>query len=85
MVSVDDKVTIGDFLWLDKNRNGLQDDGGVGVKNVTVTLYTANGDVVATTTSGNMGEYNFEVCPNSGEYYIVFGDVPQGLSFTGNG
>ena len=84
MVSVDDKVTIGDFLWLDKNRNGLQDDGGVGVKNVTVTLYTANGDVVATTTSGNMGEYNFEVCPNSGEYYIVFGDVPQGLSFTGN-
>ncbi|WP_350288001.1 SdrD B-like domain-containing protein, partial [uncultured Croceitalea sp.] len=29
------------------------------------------------------GYYSFEVCPNSGEYYIVFEDLPNGFEVTG--
>ncbi len=87
MVTVDDKVIIGDFVWLDENDNGLQDDGANGINGVTVTLFHCNGDEVAMTTtadngSGEAGAYNFEVCPNSGSYYVVFGDVPAELEFT---
>ncbi len=87
MVSVDEKVIIGDFVWLDENRNGLQDDGATGVNNVKVTLYQCNGEEVASTmtannSTGEPGAYSFEVCPNSGEYYVVFGDIPDGMEFT---
>ncbi|MFK7813137.1 MAG: SdrD B-like domain-containing protein, partial [Maribacter sp.] len=87
IVSVDDKVIIGDFVWLDENRNGLQDDGATGVNDVKVTLYQCNGDEVASTMTadnadGDAGAYSFEVCPNSGAYYIIFGDIPDGMEFT---
>ena len=85
-VTVDAKVMIGDFVWLDENDNGLQDDGATGINGVTVTLFHCNGDEVAMTTtadngSGEAGAYSFEVCPNSGSYYVVFGDVPTELEF----
>jgi len=87
VVNVDEKVRIGDFVWLDENRNGLQDDGAAGVNDITVTLYQCNGEEVASTktandVSGEPGAYSFEVCPNSGEYFVVFGDIPDGLEFT---
>ncbi|MFS4491700.1 SdrD B-like domain-containing protein [Maribacter sp. 2308TA10-17] len=87
MVNVDDKVIIGDYVWLDDNRNGLQDDGLTGMNDIKVTLFQCDGEEVASTmtannSEGEPGAYNFEVCPNSGEYYVVFGDIPDGLEFT---
>ncbi|TMM57124.1 hypothetical protein FEE95_11575 [Maribacter algarum] len=87
MVSVEEKVSIGDFVWLDENRNGLQDDSASGVNDVKVTLYQCNGDAISSTmtadnAAGEPGAYTFEVCPNSGEYYVVFGDIPDGMEFT---
>ncbi len=87
MVSVADKVIIGDFVWLDENQNGLQDDGATGINNVKVTLYECNGAEVASTMTadndaGEAGAYSFEVCPDSGYYYVIFDDVPELLEFT---
>jgi len=87
MVNIDEKVVIGDFVWLDENGNGLQDDGTTGVNDVKVTLYQCDGEEVTSTmtadnTDGEAGAYTFEVCPNSGEYYLVFGDIPDGMEFT---
>jgi len=82
VVNVDDKVVIGDYVWLDENRNGMQDDGATGIKGMSVTLYHCNGDIVDSTTTNDDGYYHFEVCPGTGDYNIVFGDVPEGLKFT---
>lgn len=87
LVTVENKIVIGDYVWLDKNQNGLQDDGSTGVNNITVELYQCNGDRADMTTTANdndgeAGYYQFEVCPNSGDYYIVFGAEPERFEFT---
>ncbi len=87
VVNVDRKVTIGDYVWTDENRNGVQDANETGVNGVTATLYHCDGTQVATTTTANnaageAGAYNFRVCPDSGFYYVVFSDIPDGLEFT---
>lgn len=63
--------SIGDFVWLDQNFNGLQDVGEAGIKDVKVTLFSANGNPVATTTSNAMGRYKFESVA-TGSYYLGF-------------
>lgn len=87
IVNVAEKVLIGDFVWLDENKNGLQDDGATGINDVKVTLYECNGTEVASTmtadnASGEPGAYSFEVCPDSGYYYVVFDEVSELLEFT---
>ncbi len=82
IVTVDEKVIIGDYVWLDKNRNGMQDDGATGINGVSVKLYQCNGDLVDSTETNYDGYYEFKVCPGTGDYNVVFGDVPEGLKFT---
>ena len=62
--------SIGDFVWDDnggtnnpgnnKQQNGIQDVGEPGVPNITVTLYDASGNVVATTFTNAQGKYSFD-------------------------
>ena len=44
---------VGDFVWLDRNANGLQDAGEAGVPGVTVTLTGAGGDNGQSSSSGS--------------------------------
>jgi SdrD B-like domain len=59
--------SIGDFVWGDQNRNGVQDVGEPGIPDVTVTLLqvqNGNAVTVATTTtssSPNLGKYAFSI------------------------
>ena len=53
------KGSIGDRVWEDKNFNGVQDGGEVGVNGVTVKLLNSAGAVVATTTTNSSGNYVF--------------------------
>ncbi|MDC8014151.1 GEVED domain-containing protein [Tahibacter soli] len=40
---------LGDYVWVDSNDNGVQDDGNTGVNGVTATLYDSGGDGVSGT------------------------------------
>jgi len=72
---------VGDFVWNDVNRNGIQDEDEPGVSGVTVRLLNAvTLATVATTTTGPNGIYNFTaVAP--GDYYVEF-VLPSGYVFT---
>jgi uncharacterized repeat protein (TIGR01451 family) len=71
-------VSVGDYVWIDLNDNGLQDNGEPGVKGVKVVLYDANtgtpvlvdGNPLTQVTDGN-GKYLFANLP-PGNYYVVF-------------
>jgi hypothetical protein len=71
---------LGDWVWLDENRNGLQDDGELGVPDVLVTLTDCDGVWVMADTTETDGSYSFsEVYP--GDYQVVF-SLPEGHVFT---
>jgi len=69
---------IGDFVWEDKNNNGIQDIGEMGIANVKVDLFDCAGKFIATTNTDVNGKYNFSVAP--GSYYVVFS--APGYTFT---
>ena len=58
----------------------LQNEGESGWENLTVELHAASGTLVAATTTGGNGHYQFNyVAP--GTYYIVV-ERPEGFAFT---
>ncbi len=71
ILCADDLATIGDRVWFDTNRNGIQDQGEPGIVNVPVTLYTSVGTIVSTTRTNEQGLYLFtNLVP--GSYYVGF-------------
>jgi uncharacterized repeat protein (TIGR01451 family) len=86
-------VSIGDFVWNDINRNGLQDGGSeVGLDGVTVNLTWAGLDGSLATTSDNLtfsqvtsggGAYNFTGLP-AGTYQVNLdtNTLPSGYLMT---
>jgi uncharacterized repeat protein (TIGR01451 family) len=75
-------VSIGDFVWRDENKDGVQNDGpNSGLPGVPVKLYTSDGTFTGLTrTSDSTGHYLFENLP-PGSYFVEFGE-PDGYSFT---
>ena len=73
-------ATIGNRVWLDCNANGIQDNGEMGVANVTVKLLSAAGTVLATQTTDVNGEYQFTGL-NPGDYAVQFTPL-TGYNFT---
>jgi serine-aspartate repeat-containing protein C/D/E len=43
--------SLGDYVWLDTNKDGKQDDTEKGIPGVTVTLKDKDGNVLQTTTT----------------------------------
>jgi uncharacterized repeat protein (TIGR01451 family) len=56
---VSPKASLGDYVWKDTDRNGIQDAGELGLEGVTVTLYNNVAAAVATTTTDASGYYSF--------------------------
>ena len=74
-------ASIGDFVFLDANRNGVQDPSETGIPGVAVMLLDANGIQAATTTTNANGRYSFtNLAP--GNYSVMFNGLPQGLVYT---
>lgn len=84
------KSSLGDKVWDDTNRDGIQDAGEPGVAGVTVMLYR-NGAVVGTTTSGTDGYYIFDNLDardpfgNPYSYQVSFANLPPNYVFTSQG
>ena len=57
------------FVWNDADRDGLQDAGESGVRNVTVRLYDRDKKLVKTAKTDASGRYQFDGI-NPGDYYV---------------
>ena len=84
------KGALGDKVWYDLNRDGIQDAGEAGVEGVTVTL-TGGGedgvigtadDTTHTTITDAEGNYRFDDLTPGVEYQVNFSDLPQDYVFT---
>ena len=76
-----EQTAIGDFVWLDENRDGVQDPSEAGIPNLQVFLYNANNltTPIASTLTDFNGKYLFNPLP-AGEYVIGFAE--PGTNFT---
>ncbi|HNO73182.1 MAG TPA: SdrD B-like domain-containing protein, partial [Accumulibacter sp.] len=79
-------ASLGDYVWVDGNNNGQQDDGAAsGLNGVTVNLLTAAGAFISSTVTaddgnGNAGYYLFkDLLP--GDYKVEF-VKPAGYAFS---
>ncbi len=74
-------ASIGDFVWEDKNANGIQDGVATPLPvGVTVQLLGSNGNLLKTTTTDANGKYSFTGLA-AGTYYVQF-TAPTGYTFT---
>ena len=68
--------SLGDFVWFDENKNGIQDPEETGVKDVIVNLYTVtNGEVSGTpekTTRTDENGYYLFTDLEDGSYVVEF-------------
>ncbi|MFV0252578.1 MAG: SdrD B-like domain-containing protein [Beutenbergiaceae bacterium] len=88
-------VSVGDYVWHDVNRDGLQDDSDKPLENVTLTLTgpngedvrDINGELVPPTSTNDKGQYEFFNLPvlQPGESYRVTVTPPQGYEPTNPG
>ena len=80
--------SIGDFAWLDCNKNGIQDAGEVGLANVPVTISGTPSDgtifINQNSITNASGLYLFSNL-KPGKYVVTFGfpNNPSGIIFTG--
>ncbi len=73
-------ASVGNFVWEDLNKNGIQDEGEIGIEGVTVNLYACGGQLVGSTTTNGAGYYLFSnLVP--GSYYLQFA-VPDNFLFS---
>jgi protocatechuate 3,4-dioxygenase beta subunit len=75
-------ASLGNYVWNDENRDGVQDSTEIGVPGVMVSLLDANGLPIATTTTDANGMYQFTGL-TPGDYAVQFGNLPNGFEFTG--
>ena len=73
-------ASLGNFVWEDYNNDGVQDPNEPGLQGIEVTLYDANNNPIATTTTGANGEYEFtNLVP--GDYFVEF-ELPEDYIFS---
>ncbi len=76
-------AAIGNYVWLDTNRDGKQDAGEPGVPGVKILLLDVAGNVVAETTTDNDGKYLFDfLTPIAYKVQFVKSSFPAGASLT---
>jgi protocatechuate 3,4-dioxygenase beta subunit len=71
------KVSVGDYVWWDLDRDGIQDSSEKGIPNVTLSIRKAegssvvdvNGMAVTTTKTDGNGKYSFDSLP-PGQYKV---------------
>lgn len=64
-------TSIGDKVWLDDNADGIQDDGELGLPDITVNLWDCEENLLATATTDGAGNYFFTDLL-AGDYTLQF-------------
>jgi hypothetical protein len=73
--------SVGDIVWFDNNKDGILNNGELGVPGVTVYLINSLGFIEDVTTTDENGNYLFVVLAD-GTYNVGFGNLPSGYRFT---
>ena len=81
-------VSVGNLVWFDLDRDGVQDAGETGIEGVTLSITNSDGSAVSdvfgnrvtTTTTDANGNYLFENLPVG--QYVVSASAPSGLVAT---
>lgn len=77
------QAAIGDFIFRDDDRDGIQDSGEPGLADVTVRLLNAAGTVISSLQTDETGHYDFQgLLPGS---YFIEVDVLSGFEFSPKG
>jgi gliding motility-associated-like protein len=84
IISITPRGSIGNYVWNDTDKDGVQDATESGVADVTVYLLNAAGDTVATTTTDANGQYVFTNVPE-GNYSIAFDPSTTGTGYVFTG
>ncbi len=71
VLGMSQSATIGNYVWLDANENGFQDEDEHGVEGIEMTLYTNARIQVAQTNTDAEGHYSF-VGLAAGDYYVEY-------------
>ncbi len=75
---------IGDRVWSDADKDGIQDPAEVGIEGVEVTFYDSVGAVLGVTTTDRRGAYRFDGLL-AGTFRLGFGKLPRGAKASPNG
>lgn len=79
-------ASLGDFVWIDNNVNGIQDAGEPGLANVEVVLYDSLLNIIDTKYTDDSGYYHFNniaVPPAGSKTFIVgFNNIPPNYAYT---
>lgn len=79
-------ASLGDFVWIDNNTNGVQDKGEPGLPNVEVVLYDSLLNVLDSRYTDDSGYYHFnkiEVPEGGSKTFVVgFSNIPPNYAYT---
>ncbi|MEM9888120.1 MAG: SdrD B-like domain-containing protein, partial [Bacteroidota bacterium] len=73
--------SIGNYVWIDEDSDGFQDEGEVGIPNVAVVLKDGNGNPIDTTYTDSDGGYLFTDL-SAGDYFVDVLDGEDGTTNT---
>lgn len=75
-------ASVGDYVWIDVDGDGVQDINEPGVPGIIVTLYNSSNAVVGTAVTDGNGKYLISNIPPGSGYYIIFSNLPPTAEFT---
>ena len=79
-------ASIGDYVWVDNNINGIQDPGEPGMPNVEVVLYDSLLNIIDSKYTDDSGYYHFNKIPVPATGYKTFitgfNNIPPGYAYT---
>jgi hypothetical protein len=75
------QFAVGDLVWRDDSRSGVQDPGESPATQISVQLLNIDGEVVKSTVSGPSGRYLFDNLP-AGTYSVRFAGIPEEFRLT---
>ncbi len=73
--------TIGNFIWIDRNRDDIADIDEEGVPGVTVTLYNCDGTEIGLSAISDSNGYYYITGVSPGNYYVQFSEIPDNYEF----
>ncbi len=62
-------ASLGNYVWLDLNQNGMMDEFESGIPDITIKLHDELGNVIDTTMTDGSGQYRFDQL-SEGQYRV---------------